>query len=237
MKIAGSVALVTGANRGLGRAYAVQLLERGAAKVYATARNPETIDIPGIVPLRLDVTDRASIVAAAAVARDVTLLIANAGISTGVDLLTSDFEAVQLEMDTNFYGTLHTIREFAPILGANGGGAVITMLSQLSWKSFAGSTAYSASKSAAWGLTNGARIELAAQGTLVTGVLLAATDTDMTAPWDVPKNDPVDVVRQALDGVEEGRLEVVTDADTAAAKAALSGDPEGNYPGVVQGVN
>jgi NAD(P)-dependent dehydrogenase (short-subunit alcohol dehydrogenase family) len=234
MKIAGSIALVTGANRGLGREFAVQLLERGATKVYATARRPETIDIPGVEALRLDITDPASVAAAAAVARDVSLVVANAGISTGVGLVNADLDDVRLEMDTNFYGTLHTIRGFAPALAANGGGAVITMLSQLSWMSFSGSLAYAASKSAAWGLTNAVRLELAGQGTLVTGVMLSATATDMTAAWDVPKNDPADVVRQALDGVEAGSLEVIADANTAAAKAALAGDPADVYPDVVR---
>jgi NAD(P)-dependent dehydrogenase (short-subunit alcohol dehydrogenase family) len=234
MKIAGSIALVTGANRGLGREFAVQLLERGATKVYATARRPETIDIPGVEALRLDITDPASVAAAAAVARDVSLVVANAGISTGVGLVNADLDDVRLEMDTNFYGTLHTIRGFAPALAANGGGAVITMLSQLSWMSFSGSLAYAASKSAAWGLTNAVRLELASQGTLVTGVMLSATATDMTAAWDVPKNDPADVVRQALDGVEAGSLEVIADANTAAAKAALAGDPADVYPDVVR---
>jgi NAD(P)-dependent dehydrogenase (short-subunit alcohol dehydrogenase family) len=234
MKIAGSIALVTGANRGLGREFAVQLLERGATKVYATARRPETIDIPGVEALRLDITDPASVAAAAAVARDVSLVVANAGISTGVGLVNADLDDVRLEMDTNFYGTLHTIRGFALALAANGGGAVITMLSQLSWMSFSGSLAYAASKSAAWGLTNAVRLELAGQGTLVTGVMLSATATDMTAAWDVPKNDPADVVRQALDGVEAGSLEVIADANTAAAKAALAGDPADVYPDVVR---
>ena len=235
MKIAGSVALVTGANRGLGREFAVQLLERGAAKVYATARRPETVDVPGVEALRVDVTDPASVAAAASVARDVTLLVANAGVSTGAGLVTSDLDAVRHEMDTNFYGTLHTVRAFAPILGANGGGAIVTMLSRLSWLSYPGTTAYGTAKSAAWGLTNGVRLELAAQGTLVTGVLVSATDTDMSAAWDIPKNDPADVVRQALDGVEAGELEVIADADTAAVKAALSGDPAALYPDVVRG--
>jgi NAD(P)-dependent dehydrogenase (short-subunit alcohol dehydrogenase family) len=234
MKIAGSIALVTGANRGLGREFAVQLLERGATKVYATARRPETIDIPGVETLRLDITDQASVAAAAEIARDVSLVVANAGISTGVGLVSADLDDVRLEMDTNFYGTLHTVREFAPVLAANGGGAVITMLSQLSWMSFSGSLAYATSKSAAWGLTNAVRLELADQGTLVTGVMLSATATDMTAAWDVPKNDPADVVRQALDGVEAGSLEVIADANTAAAKAALAGDPAEVYPDVVR---
>jgi NAD(P)-dependent dehydrogenase (short-subunit alcohol dehydrogenase family) len=235
MKIAGSVALITGANRGLGREYVVQLLERGAAKVYAAARRPETVDVPGVEALRVDVTDPASMHAAASVARDVTLLVTNAGVSTGTDLLTGDLDKVRLEMDTNFYGTLHTVRAFAPVLGANGGGAVVTMLSRMSWLSYPGVNAYSATKAAAWSLTNGVRLELAAQGTLVTGVMLATTDTDMSAAWDIPKNDPADVVRAALEGVEAGRLEVIADADTAAVKAALSGDPAELYPDVVRG--
>jgi NAD(P)-dependent dehydrogenase (short-subunit alcohol dehydrogenase family) len=228
MKIAGSVALVTGANRGLGREYVRQVRERGATRVYATARRP--VDIPGAETLHLDVTDPASVAAAAEVARDVDLLISNAGVSTGADLVTGDLAKIRAELDTNFWGTLHVVRAFAPVLAANGGGAVLTMLSRLSWLSYRGANAYSASKAAAWSLTNGVRLELAGQGTQVTGVLLSATATDMMAGYDIPMNDPADVVRAALDGLEAGELEVVADADTAAVKAALSGDPAALYP-------
>jgi NAD(P)-dependent dehydrogenase (short-subunit alcohol dehydrogenase family) len=221
MNIEGSTALVTGANRGIGRHFTQQLLERGAAKVYATARDPRRIDIDGVVPLALDITRPESVAAAAATAADVTLLINNAGVSTGTDLVTGDLERIRLELDTNFYGTLAMVRAFAPGLC---GGAILNVLSRLSWMSFAGANAYAASKAAAWSLTNGIRLELADQGTLVTGLFLSSTDTDMMAGWDIPKNDPADVVRQALDGIEAGALEVMADADTAATKAALSAE-------------
>ena len=116
MNIEGSTALVTGANRGLGRHFAQQLLERGAAKVYATARDPRTIDLDGVVPLALDITRPESVAAAAAAAPDVTLLINNAGISTGADLITGDLDRIRLDLDTNFYGTLAMVRAFAPSL-------------------------------------------------------------------------------------------------------------------------
>ncbi|WP_328324355.1 SDR family oxidoreductase [Kribbella sp. NBC_00382] len=223
MKIAGSTALVTGANRGIGRHFAAALLERGARKVYATARNPEQIDLPGVETLRLDITDPEAVAAAAAVAGDVDLLINNAGITTMNDLVRGDLGEIRRELDTHFYGTLSMIRAFAPILGANGGGGILNVLSALSWATSPGAGAYAAAKSAEWSLTNGARLELADQGTLVTGLLLAATDTDMMAGWDIPKNDPADVVRQALDGLEADQTEVLADDDTRRAKALLAG--------------
>ncbi|ONI81950.1 short-chain dehydrogenase [Saccharothrix sp. ALI-22-I] len=233
MKIANSIALITGANRGIGRHFARQLLERGAAKVYATARNPDLVDVPGVEVLRLDITDPATVAAAATAARDVTLLVNNAGLITGENLVTGDPAAIKLEMDTHFYGTLDVIRAFAPVLAANGGGAILNVLSSMSWVSYDRATAYSAAKAAQWSLTNGVRVELAAQGTLVTGLHLGPTDTDMTASLDVPKNDPADVVRAALDGIEADRLEVLADQGVIDLKAALSADPTALYPQVV----
>lgn len=230
MDLTGSIALVTGANRGLGRHFAQQLLDRGARKVYATARDPRTIEArDGIVPLALDVTDPQAVARVAEQAGDVTLLVNNAGVTTGTDLVTGDLDELRLELETNFWGPLATIRAFAPILRANGGGAVVNVNSRLSFLSVPGANGYAVSKAAAWSLTNGVRLELAAQGTLVTGVYLSATDTDMMAGWDIPKNDPADVVRATLDGIEQGALEVLADADTASAKAALSADPAEVY--------
>jgi NAD(P)-dependent dehydrogenase (short-subunit alcohol dehydrogenase family) len=233
MKIANSVALVTGANRGLGLHFARQLLERGAAKVYATARNADSVDLPGVEVLQLDITDAASVAAAAAAAGDITLLVNNAGIITGENLVTGDPAAIRREMDTNFYGTLEVVRAFAPVLAANGGGAILNVLSSMSWVSYGYATAYSAAKAAQWSLTNGVRMELAGQGTLVTGLHLGPTDTDMTASLDVPKNDPADVVRAALDGVEADLVEVLADQGVVDLKAALSADPRSLYPQVV----
>ncbi|TDD65388.1 SDR family oxidoreductase, partial [Actinomadura rubrisoli] len=221
MQIAGSIALVTGANRGLGRHFAQQLLERGAAKVYATARTPERVDLPGTDVLRLDITDPSSISDAATAARDVTLLVNNAGSATFQNLVTGDLDKIRLEMDTHFYGTLGMIRAFAPALASNGGGAILNVLSVMSWMSYDGANAYGAAKAAEWSLTNAARLELANQGTQVTGLHMASTDTDMMADWDIPKNAPADVVRTALDGLEAGRQEILADEITAQAKAAL----------------
>ncbi|MFF1926007.1 SDR family oxidoreductase [Streptomyces sp. NPDC058221] len=235
MKIAGSVALVTGANRGIGRHFAQQLLERGAAKVYATARDTGLVDILGAEVLRLDITDPESVAAAAATASDLTLLINNAGVFTGQNLVTGDLEKVRLEMETNYFGTLRVVRAFAPVLAAGGGGAILNVLSAMSWLSYDGANAYSAAKAAAWSLTNGIRLELAGQRTSVTGLHLASTDTDMMAGWDVEKNDPADVVRAALDGLEAGRLEVLADENSAQIKAGLSADPSVLYPQILAG--
>ncbi|MGS2648810.1 SDR family oxidoreductase [Streptosporangium sp. LJ11] len=237
MKIADSVALVTGANRGIGRHFARQLLQRGAAKVYATARTPELVDIPGVQVLRLDITDPASVAAVAAAAGDVTLLINNAGIATYQNLVTGELEKVRLEMETHYFGTLNVVRAFAPVLARNGGGSILNVMSLLSWMSYEGANAYSAAKAAQWSLTNGIRLELARQGTMVTGLHLGSTDTDMMAGFEVEKNDPADVVRTALDGLEAGRIEILADENTVQVKAALSADPSVLYPQTVMGVD
>ncbi|RSD16620.1 SDR family oxidoreductase [Amycolatopsis eburnea] len=233
MDIKGAVALVTGANRGLGRKFAEALLERGAAKVYAAARNPESVDLPGVVPLRLDVTDPASIREAASIAGDVTLLVNNAGSSTGSTLLGGKLADIRLEMDTHYFGTLAVTREFAPILERNGGGAVLNVLSVLSWFTAPQVAAYSAAKSAAWSLTNALRLELAPQKTQVTALHVGYMDTDMAKHVDGPKADPALVAGLALDGVEAGRFEVLADDVTRNVRAGLSGELPGLYPALV----
>jgi NAD(P)-dependent dehydrogenase (short-subunit alcohol dehydrogenase family) len=229
MDFSKQVALVTGASRGLGRHFVQQLLARGV-KVYATARNPSQITIPGAQALYLDVTDPASVIEAAQIASDVTLLVNNAGVITRSNLVTSDLDDVRLELETNFFGTLNVVRAFAPVLAKQGGGAILNVLSRLSWVSYPGANGYAASKAAAWSLTNSIRLELAEQGTQVSGLLLSSTDTDMMAGFDIPKNNPVDVVNLALDGVAAGELEIIADSDTAQVKAALSADPRLLYP-------
>lgn len=223
MQIKGTKALVTGANRGLGKAFAEALLARGALSVYATARRPEAIDIPGATPLRLDITDQASIDAVAAEVGELDILVNNAGISTNAPLLGPSTDNVRREFDTNFWGTLNVTRAFAPRLA---GGAVLNVISALSWYAFApASNGYAASKAAEWSLTNGIRLELADQKTQVTALALAIADTDMMAGYDIPKLAPREVVAIALDGLEAGELEVIADRPTANVKASLSRDP------------
>ena len=231
MNITDQTALVTGANRGIGKQFVLELLERGASKVYATARRPETLDFDDsrVVPLQLDLLDEDSIVAVASAASDVTLLVNNAGISTGALLVTGDPAEIRREMDTHFWGTLGMIRAFAPVLGGNGGGAIVNVLSALSWFAAPGAGAYAAAKAAEWNMTNGVRLELAAQGTFVQGVLLGAADTDIMAGYDGPMIDPRDVPRAALDGLAAGSIEVVVDDWTAMVKASLAGDPAEFY--------
>src|ERR1700722_9955942 len=149
MEITGKTALVTGANRGLGRHLAQELRDRGAT-VYAGARNPASVDLAGVTAIALDVTDPASVAAAAAATGDVAILINNAGSSTGASLLTGDLADVRLELDTHFFGPLAVTRAFAPQLAAQQRSAVLNILSVLSWVSYPNSGAYCAAKSAEW---------------------------------------------------------------------------------------
>jgi NAD(P)-dependent dehydrogenase (short-subunit alcohol dehydrogenase family) len=240
MDIAGSTALVTGANRGIGRRFVDELLARGAKKVYAAARRPELIDTSDsrVTPLYLDLLDEKSIAGAAAAARDVTVLVNNAGIATGAQLLTDDLDKIRQDLETHLFGTLRVIRAFAPHLASNGasdgapngGGAIVNILSVLSWVATPqGSGSYSVAKAAEWNMTNGVRVELADQKILVQGVHLGAADTDMMAGRDAPKIDPADVARASLDGVQAGAIEVLVDDPSRFVKAALSGDPAQLY--------
>lgn len=226
MDIAGSVALVTGANRGLGRAFAEALVAAGAAKVYGAARDPRSVATPGVVPVRLDLTDRVSIQVAAAACRDVSLLVNNAGVMQPGPLLADGAEAAAREQfDTNVFGTWAVCRAFAPVLRDNGGGAIVNVLSALSWLSLPRAGAYGASKAAAWALTNGLRHELRAQGTRVVALHAAFIDTDMARHVQGPKARPADVVAQALAAVAQGRDEVLTDEVTRQVKRGLLAEP------------
>lgn len=223
MHITGSTALVTGANRGLGAAFVQELLDRGAAKVYAAARTPQPSADPRVVPLRIDVTDPDQVTAAAAAAPDVSLVINNAGTHSGARIADGDLAGIQADLDTNFFGPIIVTRAFAPALAANGGGAVLTVHSVLSWIS--SGDGYSASKAAAWSATNALRQALAPAGTTVTGLHVGFIDTDMAAHIDAPKADPRNVASQALDGVEAGAAEVLADDVTRGVKAGLAGEP------------
>jgi NAD(P)-dependent dehydrogenase (short-subunit alcohol dehydrogenase family) len=217
------VALVTGANRGLGKQFASQLVARGA-KVYAAARRPETIDVPGVVPVQLDITDPESVARAADLAGDVNVLINNAGVSTGAQLLTGSTDDVRLEMETHYFGTLSVTRAFTPIIEANGGGAILNVLSVLSWAHVPAFGAYSAAKAASWAMTDAIRQELAPRGIHVGALHVGFMDTDMAAfvPED-QKVDPSAVAKQALDGLFAGEPEVLADDLSRTVKAQLSG--------------
>ncbi|WP_280267803.1 SDR family oxidoreductase [Nocardia wallacei] len=223
--IEGTVALVTGGRRGLGRAFVDELLRRGATKVYATARQPEPDTDGRIETIALDVTDPDSVAAAAARAQDVRIVVNNAGVLLPAPLLKAEMADVITTFDTNVFGQLRIAQAFAPILAANGGGALVDIHSVLSWG--AGAAAYGASKAAFWSLTNSLRLELAAQHTQVVGVHLAFADTDMVARLAVDKIDPKQVAATVFDGVERGEPEVLVDEATRQVKAALSGPVEG----------
>lgn len=235
MNVEGSVALVTGANRGLGEAFTRVLLENGAAKVYGGARDPRLITASGVAPVKLDITSAEDVAAAAALASDVTLVINNAGISTGTAILADDAVAsARLEIETNVLGPLLVSRAFAPVLAGNGGGAIVNVLSVLSWLAMPPTAMYSAAKAAAWSLTNSLRLELAPQGTLVVGVHVGFMDTDMAAGVDAPKVSPEIVVEATLDALREGRPEVLADDISRFVKAHLSGDLADLYPSLVR---
>ena len=222
MKIDNAMVLVTGANRGIGLAFVQELLARGASKVYAAARDPATLTLPGVHALRLDVNNPDDVAAAAALATDVTLVINNAGIAQPGGILDADSEAVARRIfETNFFGMLRISKAFAPILASQGGGALLNVLSVAPWVSGGGLAAYSASKSAAWSLTNALRIELAAQKTQVLALHMAYVDTDLTRGFDVPKSSPAAIVQRAIDALEAGLDEVLADELTAQIKAGL----------------
>jgi NAD(P)-dependent dehydrogenase (short-subunit alcohol dehydrogenase family) len=227
MKIQGKTALVTGANRGLGLAYAKALLAAGAAKVYAGARDPATVTQPGVVPVKLDVTSLDDVTKAAAQLSDVDIVINNAGIALmGTNLLEDGGEKdLRAQLDTNVWGILNVSRAFAPVLRANGGGALVNMLSVLSWLSRPHSATYSISKAAAWALTNGLRNDLRDQGTLVIGVHAGLIDTDMAKELTGPKTSADDIALRVIEGLQNGDEEVLADAVSQKVKAGFAVSP------------
>ena len=224
MKIDNAVALVTGANRGIGLAFTRELLARGARKVYAAARDPSSVaPLPGVEAIRLDVTKPEEVAAAAARAGDVTLLVNNAGVGHQGGFLAADSEEVaRRQFETNFFGVLRMSKAFAPVLAANGGGALLNVLSIVSWMNGGQLAAYAASKSAAWSLTNALRHELAAQKTQVLALHMGFVDTDLVRAIDAPKTSPEDIVKRALDGLEAGLEEVLADDRTRMVKAGMT---------------
>ncbi|MER6455716.1 SDR family oxidoreductase [Streptomyces sp900105245] len=229
MDIKGSAALVTGANRGIGLAFARALLAHGAAKVYAGVRDPESMREPGVTPLRLDVTDEEQVAEAARTADDVSIVINNAGVAGGPALLEGSFDGARREMEVNYFGTWAVSRAFAPVLAANGGGALVTMLSVASWVANRRLPSYAASKSAQWSLTNAFRLALREQGTLVVGVHAGYVDTDLAADIDSPKILAADVAEMTMAALLDDAPEVLVDEVTQRVRAALSGDLETLY--------
>ena len=227
------MALVTGANRGLGLAFSKELLRRGAAKVYGAARNPATITEPSVIAVGLDITDSPRILQVAEECRDVNLLVNNAGVMKASPFITPpDLGPAHLEMETNYFGNLQMCRAFAPVLAANGGGAIVNMLSVSSFYTNPLTASYGASKAAELSMTNGIRTELTHQKTLVIAVHASFIDTDMASGIDAPKISPESVAQQTFDAVESGNIEVLADERTRFIKESLSHDHELIYPEV-----
>jgi len=225
MQVEGAIALVTGANRGLGKAYAEVLIKGGAAKVYAASRDVSQITDGRVIPIRLDVTSPAEIATAARSCPDVTLLVNNAGIMLASPMLAEDSaDALQRELEVNVFGVLAMASSFAPILAHNGGGAIINMLSVASWFVNPFNATYCASKHAALAVTNALRIQLKAQGTQVIGVYAGFIDTDMAARVDEPKTSPRQVAERSLAGLRTGENHVLADQSAHDIRQALLTD-------------
>lgn len=226
MNIKDAVVFVTGANRGIGLSFVREALARGARKVYAAARDPGAVTLAGVVPIKLDVTSESDIAAAVAQCGDVTLVVNNAGIALSGGFLADDAVAeARQQLEVNFFGPLLVTRAFAPVLAANGGGGVINVLSIASWINRPALAVYGASKSAAWGLTNGLRNDLRAQNTQVLGLHVGFVDTDLTKGIDAPKMSPDLVAQKTYDGLEAGAGEVLADERTVMVHQNLSADP------------
>ena len=227
MQLNNEVVFISGANRGLGLAFAREALARGAKKVYAGARKPESVALAGVIPVKLDVTDETDIAAAARQCQDVTVLINNAGIAETGGFLSEGAEAMLLrQLEVNVLGPLRLTRAFAPVLANNGGGAVINVLSVASWLTGPLLATYAATKSTAWSLTNALRQELAAQHTHVLGLHAGFIDTDLTTGIEAPKATPQAIVTAAFDGLQQGAMQVLADDITKQVHQALSAHPQ-----------
>jgi NAD(P)-dependent dehydrogenase (short-subunit alcohol dehydrogenase family) len=230
MKVEGAAALVTGANRGLGAAIAQALLDAGA-KVYGAARDTTSITNRDVIPVRLDVTSADDIADAVRTCGDVSIVVNNAGIlRRSASLAPGAVDAARAEMETNFFGSMRMARGFAPVLRDNGGGALVNVLSVLSFISMPQGATYSASKAAAWSLTNALRIELRRQGTVVLAVHAGFIDTDMAAGVSERKISPRLVAKQIVAAIEADAEEVLADPTSEMVKAALPNDLTALYP-------
>jgi NAD(P)-dependent dehydrogenase (short-subunit alcohol dehydrogenase family) len=220
--IEGAAALVTGGNRGFGRAIVEELLDRGAAKVYATSRSPQPQLDERIVPLVVDVADDDSVAAAAQAAADVSIVVSNAGIALGTPVLDAPLTDIRAELETNLFGIIRVARSFSPVLARHPSSSLVNVLSVLSWIAFG--RGYEISKAAAWSATNSMRLRLRDQGTTVTALHVGYMDTDMTAHLDVPKVNPRDVAQQTADAIIAGQFEILADEVSRTVKSQLSHD-------------
>jgi NAD(P)-dependent dehydrogenase (short-subunit alcohol dehydrogenase family) len=229
MNINDSVVLVTGGNRGLGKALVQAFLRAGARKIYVGSRTPIQTSDPRLQPIKLDITNAQDIAAAAGACQDITILMNNAGVAASdASFLTApSLDQARQEMETNYLGTLAMIRAFAPHLGSNGGGTLVNMLSVLSWfTSPATGSSYSASKYAELSLTQGIRLELRSQGTQVIAVHAGYIDTDMTAAINAPKTSPEEVAARIIEGIRNNQEEVLADQTSQEIKAVLASNPQ-----------
>jgi NAD(P)-dependent dehydrogenase (short-subunit alcohol dehydrogenase family) len=230
MDIKDSVVLVTGGNRGLGKSLVQAFLNAGARKVYVGTRTLIKASDPRLHPIKLDVTNAQEVAAAAQECQDVNILVNNAGVTYFGAVLTQPLDQARNVIETNYFGALSVTQAFAPILKKNNGGALINILSVLSWftSPFAGS-AYSASKHAALSLTDAARYELRSQGTLVAGVFVGYMDTDMVASLDDPKANPDDVAARIVEGLRNNQEEIFGDQRSRDIKALIANNPQALY--------
>jgi len=220
-QLAARTVVVTGANRGLGREFVHQLLERGVTTVYAAARDPKTIDAtdPRVVPLQLDVTDPDSVARAAELADGVSVVVNNAGILTAASVVGDDTSQLRRELEVNLFGPIAVTSAFADSVTERSG-VVVNVASVLSWIALGGS--YSVSKAALWSATDSMRLQLGPRGVQVVGVYMGYVDTDMAAGVEAAKTSPADVVRQVLDGIESGASEILADDLARDVRASLS---------------
>lgn len=234
MQIKDSVALVTGANGGIGQQFVEALLTTGAARIYVCARNTEkvadliSLNPERIIPIQLEVTDSQSVNAAAAQCQDVTLLVNNAGISRNQGVIAApSLDDARAEIEVNYFGMLSLCRAFAPILKQNGGGAIVNVLSLLGRAHLPFSGSYSVSKAAAISMTQGVRAELASQGTLVVAVMPGTVDTELAKDWPDPKVSPAEVAKVAVQAVIDGVEDAYPGQQATETAAQLLTDPKG----------